>query len=231
MATNRFRLSRWYNWLFYRIVNPHIERCLKTHASGRMLDIGCGEKPYAEFAAPYVTEHVGLDHDETCHDRSRIDLFGSADNIPVEANAFDTVLCTDTLEHLENPAAAMAEAFRILKPGGIAIVTVPFFWHLHEEPRDFFRFTRYGLTHLFETHGFEIIEITSLSGFCAMMAQEWVYFLLRFRQPGRRNPLWWLVPPIAHLIQAAGFLLNKIEHSERFTFEYIAVVRKPDKQI
>ena len=217
-----------HNYLIYRIIDPNIATRLQRYARGRLLDIGCGNQPYRGMAAPHISEYVGLDHADTPHDLSKADLVGSAYEIPVPDNSFDTVLCTDVLEHLEEPAAALAEAYRVLKPGGAAIYTVPLFWHLHEEPRDFYRYTRYGLDYLFTKSGFAIVEITALSGFCATFAQELVYYLYRFRRGGPLNPAWWLVPPVGAVIQAIGLGLNKIDRSTAFTLEYIAVARKPE---
>lgn len=92
-------------------------------------------------------------------------FFGSAYEIPAEDDAFDSALCTAVLEHLEEPESAIRECHRVLKPGACAVYTVPFIWHLHEEPRDFFRYSRYGLEYLFKKVGFEIVELEALSGF------------------------------------------------------------------
>lgn len=114
--------------------------------------------------APDICQHVGLDHEGTIHSKDKIDLFGLATNIPSPDGSFDTVLCTAVLEHLEEPEKALRECHRVLKPRGVAIYTVPFIWHLHEEPRDFYRFSKYGLMYLFEKASFEIIELKALSG-------------------------------------------------------------------
>lgn len=222
-----FKLTRPYNWLIFSLINPELEKMLKQYATGRMIDIGCGVKPYQAMASPYVREHIGLDHEDTIHDKSHIDYFGDAYHIPFDDNFFDSALCTDVLEHLEEPHLAIAETWRVLKPGGYAIYTVPLFWHLHEQPRDFYRYTKFGLNYLFQKNSFEVIEIKALSGFLAMLAQESVYFLWRFRHEGGVNPLRWLIPPLGMVIQRAAYLLNKIDKSEDFTMEYIAVVRKP----
>ena len=223
-----FRLSRQHNWLILKVVNETLKIKLSQYASGTLIDIGCGEKPYQEMAAPYVEKHIGVDHEDTPHDKSRIDLIATAYNIPYNNDGCDTVLCTDVLEHLEEPSQAISEAFRILKPGGYAIYTVPLFWHLHEEPRDFYRYTEHGLRYLFVKNGFDVIEIQALTGFIVTFSQELVYFLYRFRKGGMINPLWWLVPPVGMLIQVVAYLLHKLDKSKAFTAEYTAVAKKPE---
>ena len=91
------------NWLIYRIHDRELKRSAKQYLSGRLLDIGCGNKPYKDLLAPYVTEHVGVDHADTQHDKSNIDLFGTAYEIPAENAAFDSAVCSAVLEHLEEP--------------------------------------------------------------------------------------------------------------------------------
>lgn len=214
------------NILINYIHNKELKYLISNYFKGKLLDIGCGDKPYKNIARPHVTEHIGLDHKNTLHDKSKIDLFGTAYNIPKENEYFDTVLCTAVLEHLEEPDKAIKEANRILKSGGYAIYSVPLFWHLHEEPRDFYRYTKYGLKYLFEKNGFEIVELRPLSGFWVTFGQELVYYLYRFRKGGKLNPLWWIIPLIGLFIQGICYLLNKIDHSEEFTWMYLLVVRK-----
>jgi len=220
-------LARPYNWLIFRLVEPALEKALKQHGKGRLLDIGAGEKPWAELARPFVTEHVGLDHEEGPHPKHEIDLLGSAYEIPAEAASFDTILCTYVLEHLEEPARALAEARRVLTPGGAAIYTVPHIWHLHEEPRDFFRYTRHGLAYLFEQAGFEVLEIRALCGFPATFAQQLAYFAWGFAPRSAANPLRWLVHGFVWAVQHLGLALDGIDRSEKYPAEYLAVVRKP----
>jgi SAM-dependent methyltransferase len=215
-----------HNWLYFRIADPEIAAMLRAYARGRLADIGCGAKPYAALSRGLVDAHVGIDRPGSRHGRAGIDLGGDAQALPVEDASFRTILCTDVLEHRPEPGAAVAEAWRILEPGGYAIYTVPLHWHVHEEPHDFYRFTRHGLRHLFEKHGFEVVELRALTGFVATFAQALVYWLHEHRG-SRRNPLHWLVPPLAHAIQALALLAHRLDRSEKFTAEYLAVVRKP----
>jgi SAM-dependent methyltransferase len=216
--------SKSYNLLVSRILMTALEAEIKQHARGRLVDIGCGEKPLRQLIAPYVTEHIGIDHAETRHDMSNIDLFGTAYHIPVAANTFDSALCNAVLEHLEEPEQALRETCRVLKPGGVAIYAVPFLWHVHEEPRDFYRYTRYGLRYLFEKAGFEIVKIESLSGFWVTFGQLLVYNLYRFhRGPLRHLPL---IPALGLLIQALSYGVDQLDRDDRWTWAYLVVARK-----
>lgn len=214
------------NWLVYSVLDPEIMRVTKLYARRKLIDIGCGDKPYHSRIKPFVSDYVGLDHNDTIHDKFKIDLFGSAYNVPVENAYFDTAFCTEVLEHLEEPEKAIRETNRILKTGGYAIYSVPLFWHLHEEPRDFYRYTKHCLKYLFEKNGFEIIEITPLSGFWVTFGQELVYYLWRFHVCSKLNPLCWLISVLGVFIQVFCFLLNKVDSSHEFTFGYILVAVK-----
>ncbi len=225
-----FKLIKSHNWLIFSIINPSLEKMLGRFAHGTMLDVGCGEKPYEKMASPYVHVHIGVDHEESLHDKSNVDLHGTAYQIPIEDNSVDSILCTDVLEHLEEPLLAIAESYRVLKEGGYAIYTVPLFWHVHEAPRDFYRYTKFGLKYLFEKNGFEVVEIDALTGFAVTFCQELTYVLYRFRKGGWINPLWWIVPPVGHVIQALAYVLNKVDRTKDFTAEYILVARKPETQ-
>ena len=212
------------NWLVHRIMDKHLARAAAAYARGRLLDVGCGEKPYRAIFAPFVAEHIGLDHVDTLHDHAAIDLYGHADAIPAEALSFDTVLCTAVLEHVEEPARAAAEMHRVLRPRGVVILTAPLFWHIHEAPRDFYRYTEYGLRYLLTKAGFEIQEMVPLSGFVVTFGQEMVYFLRQTWLGRRLRPVAVL---LGSLIQTAAFVLGKVDPTQDFTWMYLVVARKP----
>jgi SAM-dependent methyltransferase len=210
--------------LVEKIVYDNLLSFAPEYLEGKLIDIGCGEKRLKKLLSPYVTDHIGIDHESTLHDKSNIDLLGTAYEIPVANDSFDCALCTAVLEHLEEPELALKECYRVLKPGGIAIYSVPFIWHLHEEPRDFYRFTKYGLKYLFEKTGFEIIEIKALSGFWVTFGQLFVYNLYRFN----RSILKWLhiIDLIGLSIQGFVYILDKLDKTEQWTWMYMVVAKK-----
>jgi len=75
-------------------------------------------KPYQDLLSPFLTDHIGVDHQGTLHDKSNIDRFGNAYNLPAEDEEFDCALCTAVLEHLEEPELALKECWRVLRHGG-----------------------------------------------------------------------------------------------------------------
>jgi len=208
------------NWLF----ENELKMIVKFYHLGSLIDIGCGNKPYKKLLAPYVTEHIGADHEETLHNKANIDRFGTAYHIPAEDGEFDSALCTAVLEHLEEPETALRECYRVLKKGGIAIYSVPFIWHLHEEPRDFFRYSKYGLKYLFEKVGFEIVEIKALSGFWVTFGQLFVYNIYRFH----RGLLKYIpiIPLLGLFVQGISYLIDKIDKTEEWTWMYMVIAKK-----
>jgi len=213
------------NLLVYRIHDQALRRLAERHVRGRLVDIGCGTKPYRELLAPYVTEHVGVDHAGSLHGQDQVDLAGTAYAIPVPDETFDSALCTAVLEHLEEPERAIRECCRVLRPGGVAIYSVPFIWHLHEQPRDFFRYSCFGLRYLLEKAGFEVVEIKALSGFWVTFGQLFVYNLYRLNH----GPLRWLrvIDAVGLVIQGGSYLLDRVDRTEQWTWMYMAVVRRP----
>lgn len=173
-----------------------------------------------------VDEHIGLDHDNSYHSSENVDIFGTAYNIPVDNESYDSVLCTAVLEHLEEPQDALLECKRILKPGGCALYTIPFIWHIHEEPRDFYRYSEYGIRYLFRKSGLNIVELKALSGFWITFGQMFTYYLFRFN----RGPIRWfkIIILIGYIIQGISFVLDKLDKAEKWTWMYLVVVRKPE---
>lgn len=214
-----------YNILVQGILQHHLVETAKKYLIGNLLDIGCGTKPYKDLLSKLVDTHTGIDYSGTLHNRSNIDTFSTAYNIPFISGYFDSAICTATLEHLEEPEYAIRECFRVMKCGGIAIYSVPFIWHLHEEPRDFYRYSKYGLDYLFKKVGFEIVEIKALSGFWVTFGQLFVYYLNRLNKGPVR--MFHLLDIPGWIIQISSFLLDKLDRAERWTWMYMVVARKP----
>jgi SAM-dependent methyltransferase len=130
---------------------------------GKLLDVGCGRKPYRQFVSQ-VKEYIGLDVPSTIHNINNADVVGSSLALPFKNNYFDSILCTEVLEHIPEPLVALQEVARVTKQGGSLLITVPMSEQLHEEPYDFYRFTQYSLVHLLDKSGWKMIRLYKRGG-------------------------------------------------------------------
>ncbi|PWG74541.1 SAM-dependent methyltransferase, partial [Enterococcus hirae] len=77
----------------------------------------------------------------------------------IRSGAFDTVLCTQVLEHVRDPKKALQELPRVLRPGGVLILSAPHLSMVHDAPHDYFRYTGFGLAELLDNCGFRAERI------------------------------------------------------------------------
>ncbi len=191
-------------------------------ARGRLVDIGCGSKPWRALFAPYVTEHIGVDYLPEIRGTT-IDVVATAYEIPLPDGHADTLLLSAVLEHLERPADALREARRLLAPGGHAILTAPFIWPVHEAPRDFYRYSPFGLRHLLEETDFEVVEVLPLAGAWTTFSLELSYALRKYRRRGLTH----VVNGVMRSAQWAGARWDRVDFQPRFSWSHLAVARAP----
>jgi len=137
----------------------HIDAFVAAHAqmlAGRVIDYGCGNKPFEELLVN-ATALVGVDIEQSSERRVDV-LIRPRDELPFPGGWFDNGLCTEVLEHCEDPGEVLRELGRVIRPGGCLLISTPFVWPLHEEPRDFFRFSPHALRYLLDRAGFEVIS-------------------------------------------------------------------------
>jgi SAM-dependent methyltransferase len=140
-----------------------------TSPGTRLLDAGAGEGPYRVLFSHCA--YVSSDWSSSPHPGARAaDIISPLESLPVEDGAFGAVLCTQVLEHVERPEVVLAELFRVLEPGGALWLTAPMVGELHEDPFDFFRYTRHGLSSLAEAVGFADVEVEPLGGYFTALA-------------------------------------------------------------
>ncbi len=115
----------------------------------RILDVGCGVKPYYPYFAGVATEYVGVDVVEN----PAAELLGPVEALPVDDASFDVVLCTQVLEHCDDPAQAVRELRRVTRAGGRVLASTHGVQVYHPSPVDYWRWTHEGLRRLFEQSG------------------------------------------------------------------------------
>lgn len=154
-----------------------LEKVSREAGGGRLLDIGCGRRPYASLFTN-VTHYVGIDLPSSPSiGRDSPDVWASGLRLPFASGRFDVILCTQVLEHVPQPEQLVAEGLRVLRTGGQLILTAPQTWGLHEEPHDYYRFTRYGLRYLLESGGFEVTRLEARGGAFRMIGQTFLSYL------------------------------------------------------
>lgn len=175
--------SKWYTILFNpfyfarKNLHKHISD-LCGNLSGRVLDVGCGSKPYKNII-PH-TEYIGLEFDTPENRASKqAEFFYDGVHFPLKDAEFDSILTTQVLEHVFTPEIFAAELSRVLKPGGKMLLTVPFVWDEHEQPYDFGRYSSFGLKALLERHGFEIVEHRKSCNNITLLFQLWNDYLFK----------------------------------------------------
>ncbi len=131
----------------------------------RLLDVGCGTRPYEHLFAPHVAEYVGVDVANPA-----ADLEGTVEEIPVPDAGFDLVLCTQTLEHAADPRRAVQELRRVVAPGGRVLASTHGVQVYHPNPVDLWRWTHAGLERLFGENGaWSAVTVTPGAGTAACL--------------------------------------------------------------
>ncbi len=155
-------------WLHFRTLEPFIVNSLQQ-SEGPLLDFGCGNKPYEEY---YPSPETAVGCDIVQSSLNRVDyILDPSEPLPFSDNTFSTILCTQVLEHVENPLFVLRESHRVLRPDGRFILTCPFIWELHERPHDFLRFSEYWLQKQLKEAGFELVAFQSQGGDLATIGQ------------------------------------------------------------
>ena len=221
------KLSETHNWLLHhnylkKIIS--IRSCIK----GKVLDIGCGTKPYLEYFSPNCELYIGLEKSNTIHGLDKVDILADSLSLPFKNLSFDNLVSFQVMEHVPEPLTFLSEAFRVLKPGGNFFFTTPFMWGEHEEPFDYFRYTRYGIRYLAEKAGFEVVEISPDSKYWTTAVLRFNYYLLRFARGKFKELIKLFFIPVFSLSQLLAFILDKIPHNYTIdTVGFSTLLKKP----
>ncbi len=176
----------------------------------RVLDVGCGIKPYLPFFEPHVAEYVGVDVAD-----SGAELEGTVEEIPVPDGSFELVLCTQTLEHASDPGRAVRELRRVVAPGGRVLASTHGVQVYHPNPDDLWRWTHAGLERLFAENGeWRAVGVTPSSGTAACIGMLLATYIDLAAQHARARP-------------AGGLLVAAINRVARAVDNRSALLREP----
>ena len=194
-------------------------------AGARVLDAGAGQGQYRRQFARQKYCGVDLGVGDMTWDYSGLDAVADLTALPFRTGAFGAAVHIVTIEHLREPAAALAEIARALVPGGLLLIAAPHEWEVHQAPHDYFRYTRYGLAYLLEKSGFEVHEMRPAGGYFRLLARRLLNGL-QFFTGGVR---WLFFVPAAILLAPAALLLpllDPLDRDRNFTLGYICTARR-----
>ena len=137
---------------------------------GDLVDLGCGTAPHRVWYEGRVSSVTRVDWPGSPHDVGHVDVLADLnERLPLESESADTVILTSVLEHLRSPQTALAEVRRILRPQGVALIQVPFLYHVHEAPHDYFRYTRFGLDEPLQSAGLRVVAGEAYGNLAAVL--------------------------------------------------------------
>lgn len=201
-----------------------LEPLLPEYCRGRVLDAGAGRGAYRAIIGRHASQYVGLDVGLS----AATAVVGDAQRLPFADGSFDTVFCSQVLEHVPEPWLALAEFRRVLKPGGYLILSVPHISWLHNEPYDFYRYTPHGLRFLLERAGLAEQKLQAAGGLFSLLGHVFstAWMNLTFGIPvvhplvRRWNHVWGRI---------VASLDRHLEKKKLFALNYVCLAKKPDE--
>jgi len=225
-------------WLRHRLLLKELKSRL---LQGAVLDAGCGEGRLAELMAKMGFQVSGFDESRDSLKQARernpglTFWTGKMDSIPVPDQSFDAIIAGDVLEHLEDDRAAVKEFRRILKPGGIAVISVPADpekwsidddWSGHKR-----RYQQDQLAKLFSSAGF-----VQEAGYYWGWPITWIYYRLYYlpmlrrklkASPGRSLPAGIKDSGLIPMLFWLGLIPDRLFSGAKWGIGLIGVFKKP----
>lgn len=196
-----------------------LARDLQVVPGGRVLDYGCADLPYRSFFTADI-DFVGADLPGNPNAQVALNPDGS---VPDDGGSFDALLSTQVLEHVTDPGLYLAEAHRVLRPGGRMLLSTHGVFIYHPDPVDLWRWTCEGLQRAVRDAGFEIVRFEGIIGLLPtgiQLAQDAVYW--HMPRPVR--------PAFALVMQALVALADRLHapHSRAMNAQVFALIaQKP----
>jgi len=199
---------------------------------GRLLDFGCGSKPYKSLLK--ADEYIGLDYENPGHphDEEQIDIFYDGGKLPFKDAEFDYILCTEVFEHLFDLDDKLIEFNRVLKKNGLMFVTCPFVWNEHEIPYDYARYTSFALNDKFKKKGFEVVLYEKGGSFFETHTQIFFLYFSKKDRKYKTDQVGILKKIIIFFVNVFGKILNRLlPNNDSIYLSNIYVVKKLENNI
>ena len=222
--------TRWSVWKFNWLANHKIIAALRrarAHARGVLLDVGCGTKAFAPCFEGRITRYYGVDLPGSLYvGAARPDAWARGEALPIRDASIDTVLGLSMMTYFPEPLRPIEEARRVLKPGGMLLLEFTQMAPLHDEPHDYFRFTRHGAEWLLRRAGFTPIEFIPIGGLWARVGLSAIAALNRVNR-GPTRIVTEIPVRLLYVVLQLGFaLLDRVFFDPREPLSHLAVARR-----
>jgi SAM-dependent methyltransferase len=229
--SRRFPRLTQYDYLHLRYLRDDLRTVLRrlTPSPRRVLDVFCGTRPYEDFLPP-TAECIGFDVEGNPYGTADV---VSDEFLPFPDESFDLVTCIQAFYYLTDPAHGEREIRRVLRPGGVAVITVPLVWG-YERGHLEHRFSESSLTQLFREWEVEIIENGGWTASWVTVTASIARILEQ--QAPRRLHIRELVRPLFAAVyvglNALGIVMGKLERAGRppavaLPTNLLMIARKP----
>jgi len=218
-----------YNWIIHRLVLAAVKRA-RPYAHGTLLDVGCGSMRARRWFEGWITRYIGIDLDTSQYlEGGRLDAYARGEELPFKDGSIDSVLGLSVLTYAPEPQRMIDEAYRVLSPGGTLIMEFTQMVPVHNEPHDYFRFTRYGAEWMLKRAGFEVVEATAVGGLMTRVALSAIAGLNRINRGPTRVLTELPVRALYVVIQLVFAGLDWILFDPREVVGHVVVARKASR--
>lgn len=229
--------------LFYRqtfqpnalsvLINPNffMRRAIHTSVAsyapklqGKLLDFGCGTKPYRHLFSN--SEYIGVDlavNEGHSNSTAQVDVFYDGKSLPFDNESFDCAYSSEVFEHVFNLESMLGELHRVLRPGAKMLITIPFCWPEHEQPNDFARYTTFGIRTLADRCGFTVLQQQKKGPYIQCLAQLTTYGFFNVI-PGNGLIKTLVSLPVTFLCNLGGLLLAPLGSRDSALFLHQVVL-------
>jgi SAM-dependent methyltransferase len=211
---------------FEGLIEHDLQRFARSlPGNARVLDAGAGEARHAPLFGNQRYVAVDLAVGDTAWNYSHLHAVSDLCALPFRDGSFDAAINVVTLEHIRDPARALGEIGRTLKPGGRVFLAIPQDWEVHQAPHDYFRYTRYGIEHLLRQAGLEVLRIEAAGGYFRLLSRRLLNGIQFFKGGWR----WLLFIPAAACLGPPAVLaplLEPLDANKNFTLGYLCEAQR-----
>lgn len=216
--------------LIVQLVAEKYQEYIPKYVTGKLVDLGAGEAPLYGLYKNHAKEITCVDWPNSYYQASYIDVKSDLSRpLPFENEIFDTILLVDVLEHVFNPHSLWQEMSRILTPGGVILLNIPFFYWLHESPHDYYRYTRHALERMAHENGFQILICEEIDGLPGITIDFMSKILMHLKFPFHERIITAINSLSIALHKTKGWKYLKYMTMSKFPLGYFMVARKAKK--